>query len=105
MVLVVNNLDKLPLCLLKRLLTEFHEVLGVILILIAADLHNDDTHGQVDRTHKLIERILEVVDDARHQNYQQVVVAEVPDLAHGAILDLSEVADELERWAEVDWEG
>ena len=45
LVIIIEDFDKLSFRLIKRLLRQVHQVLGVILVLAAANLNNEDAHG------------------------------------------------------------
>ena len=45
LVIIIEDFDKLSFRLIKRLLRQVHQVLGVVLILAAANLNNEDAHG------------------------------------------------------------
>ena len=45
LVIIIEDFDKLPLRCVEGFLRQVHQVLGVILILAAANLYNEDAHG------------------------------------------------------------
>ena len=44
---------------------------------------------------------MEVIDDSPHHDDQKIIVSDVADLAHGAILDLRQVADQFDDLLEI----
>ena len=45
LVIIIEDFDKLPLRRVEGFLRQVHQVLGVILVLAAANLYNEDAHG------------------------------------------------------------
>lgn len=102
----VVHVDKRAFARLKGVSGPFNQRAKIILTFRdSSDFDDLNRNGQVGRPQNLIDRVVNVVDEARHEDSEHIVVLNAASVRSCSEIQLSHVTDKFDNGSVVDWAG